>query len=105
LDFVVGFNLQFTFNTATLPNNPDVYTIGNWQVGNVNTAPESIRAVSINLAVRTPTQDPALPFIDADGNPLCGNRRCYQVFTWPGRASVRELRAEVFLPNLAQEGY
>lgn len=111
-DYVVGFNLAFTVNTQPGPNLPDVYTVGattdNTTGVDPATAPrdnpERIRAVSIDLAVRTPEQDSALPW--STGALGCGNLRCFQVFSdRPGVARVRRMRAEVFVPNVAAGGF
>ena len=108
LDYVVAFNLAFTMNAATSAGAPDNYVPGVVLGGDptsiktaVNANPERIRAVSIDLAVRTPEQDPKLPF-----GPTCANLGCFQVFTTsPGAARVRHEHAEVFVPNVALEGY
>jgi hypothetical protein len=103
LDYVVGFNLAFTLNGAKVPLGPDNYTpsnsTNNDAVVNVNT--EKIRAVTIDLAVRGPLQDPSLPWTQAG----CANMRCFQVSGAPGAARVRRMRAEVFVPNIAYENY
>lgn len=120
LDYVVAFNLEFTMSNANLGGGQaDAYVVGAMTVddslsaGSVNANPERIRAVTIELAVRTPEQDGEF----AHGNlravtpdyfdeALCANLRCFQVFTdRPGAARVRSLRAEVFVPNVAAEGY
>jgi hypothetical protein len=112
LNFAVAFNLSFTMTTLQPAGQPDVYTPG-LQVadtdGAITAAPERIRAVSIMLAARTPQEDPTLPWVRA----ACAiNWSCYQVFPKPvgaanpmGAARVRWLRSEVFVPNIAYEGY
>jgi hypothetical protein len=102
LDYLVSFNLGFVATTLNGPDAPDTYVPGtdNVAAAAVNTTPEVIRAVTVQLSARTPEQDTAFPFAN------CGNLRCYQVFTdRPGAARVRTLRAEVFVPNIAFEGY
>jgi prepilin-type N-terminal cleavage/methylation domain-containing protein len=115
LDYVVGFNVAFTMNTATATGQPDSYVAGSL-VGDLSdnipafsgnaqqmvyNNPERIRAVSIELAVRAPEQDPRMPFTSN-----CANMRCFQVFSdRPGAARVRRERADVFVPNVAFEGY
>jgi prepilin-type N-terminal cleavage/methylation domain-containing protein len=105
LDYVVGFNLSFTMNGALGGIGVrDVYDVG--QGTNVpltvNANPERIRSVIIELAVRTPEQDKTFPW----SAEACADMRCYQVFSdRPGSARVRRARAEVFVPNIANEGY
>jgi prepilin-type N-terminal cleavage/methylation domain-containing protein len=111
LDYVVAFNLDFTMNGNTNAGERDLYPPGlpttRWQASAVNATPERIRAVSIDLAVRTPEQDPTLPWTQAG----CANLRCFQVFPSTGSgarrgsARVRREHAEVFVPNVAFEGY
>lgn len=122
LDYVVAFNLDFAMASADPDGNydtadPDVYTVGVWNgtETTVNSNPERVRAVRITLAVRTPEQDPRFAHgnLDPAAGPvvffdqaLCAGMRCFQVFNdRPGAARVRSLRAEVFLPNVALEGY
>lgn len=109
LDYVVAFNLAFTMNTATAPGQPDSYVPGSraTSAAIVNANPERVRAVAIELAVRSPEQDPTLPWVQAN----CAGVRCFQVFSSTGTgavqgsARVRREHAEVFLPNVAFEGY
>ncbi len=105
LDFVVEFNLSFVLNGVTAVNQPDNYAPGvptPLGAATVNVNTELIRAVVIDLAVRTPQQDPRLPWTQAG----CANLRCFQVSdVAPGAARVRRARAEVFVPNVAFEGY
>jgi prepilin-type N-terminal cleavage/methylation domain-containing protein len=105
LDFVVSFNLSFTMTDDTGPNQPDAYIMGNTVSDNsVNQAPERIRAVTIDVAARLPFQDPTLPW----SLNTCRGGRCFEVFhqeKQPGAARVRHMRAEVFVPNVAYEGY
>jgi hypothetical protein len=86
----------------------DQYTIGNSanrteSPALVNASPHLIRAIAITLAVRAPSTDPGMRFFN------CGNLQCMQLDATAGpggpAARVRTLRAEVFLPNLANEGY
>lgn len=111
LDYVVGFNLSFTMNGNTAPGDPDNYAAGLPAVplsaSTVNTNPERIRAVGIDLAVRAPEQDPTMPWTQTG----CANLRCFQVYPSSGNgarrgsARVRREHAEVFVPNVAYEGY
>ena len=81
----------------------------------INAFPERLRSVVVDIAVRTPESDPTFPFALDDGE-NCTRMRCFQVFAAPSRdeangvvagpaARVRRVRAEVFLPNIANEGY
>jgi prepilin-type N-terminal cleavage/methylation domain-containing protein len=107
LDYVVGFNLSFTMTANTAMGAPDAFAPGVFTdvAATVNANPQLIRAVRIDLAVRTPEQDPALsplPWVPA----RCAGMRCFQVFAdRPGASRVRRLRAEVLVPNVAIEGY
>lgn len=125
LDYVVGFHLAFTMTADTAEGAPDSYGVGTLPLatmigaggagttsGSTTNAPGSVsgvtgnparvRAVSIDLAARTPEQDPRFPWDAA----LCAEMRCFRVFDdRPGAARVRRLHAEVFLPNIAGQGY
>jgi prepilin-type N-terminal cleavage/methylation domain-containing protein len=104
LDFVVGFNLAFTLTTDTGIGNADQYTINQTEQvpANVNNSLQRIRSVIVDLAVRTPEQDPTFPWTANN----CALQQCYRVFDdRPGAARVRRMRAEVFVPNIAAEGY
>jgi hypothetical protein len=130
LDYVVGFNLEFTSTAGTGPNQPDQYLPGasrpqapdNDDVDPptaaemaadtvaLNANPERARSAVIDIAVRTPDQDPTFPWVMDDGQ-NCTRLRCFQVFAPTGNpdvgpaARVRRMRTEVFLPNIANEGY
>jgi prepilin-type N-terminal cleavage/methylation domain-containing protein len=108
VDYLAAFNLAFTMTNATGPNNADQYMIGNSanrteNPALVNATPELIRAIAITLSVRAPSTDPGMRFFN------CGNLQCMQLDATAGpggpAARVRTLRAEVFLPNLANEGF
>jgi type II secretory pathway pseudopilin PulG len=117
LDYLAAFNLEFTMNEATDPGARDEYVIGqraSEPVNNdadVNLNPQRVRSVFIELAARLPSMDNTFPFAaDVCGLPL----RCYQVATEGSTslplstnfaARVRVLRSEVFIPNIAYEGY
>jgi hypothetical protein len=125
LDYVVGFHLAFTMTADTDEGAPDDYAVGALPLGTMIAAgpfgttvgsttnspaavaeatghPERVRAVSIDLAVRTPEQDPRFPWSAG----LCAEMRCFRVFSdRDGAARVRRMRAEVFLPNVAGAGY
>jgi len=117
LDYVVGFNVDFTMTNARLLGETDEYLPGVTTTTTIppdmreadqvriNNNPERIRSALIELAVRLPEHDVNFQFrrCTPTGTPpdLCS----YQVFDRAGAARVRRMRAEVFLPNVAQEGY
>jgi prepilin-type N-terminal cleavage/methylation domain-containing protein len=101
LEYVVGFRLGFVMNRDTPPGQPDVFEAG-VPVEAVKDNPERVRAVRIDIAARTPEQDQRSPWTQAG----CAGMRCFQVFDIrPGSARVRTVHAEVFIPNVALEGY
>jgi hypothetical protein len=107
LDYVVGFNLSFTMTAETPMGAPDAFAPGVFTnvAATVNANPQLIRAVRIDLAVRTPEQDPTLSPLPWDAA-RCTGMRCFQVFTdRPGASRIRRMRAEVLVPNVAFEGY
>jgi hypothetical protein len=106
LDFVVAFNLGFTLNRSnTPPGAADDYKVGDTVktdvMTTINDAPELIRSVRIDLAVRAPFQDSSRAWSATN----CANMRCIQVGAGQGAAPVRHMRTEVFVPNVAYEGY
>jgi hypothetical protein len=104
LDYVVAFNLRFTMNGVTALGARDNYTVGvtTDTALTVNTNPERVRSATVEIAVRTPEQDPTFLW----SAQACANLRCYQVFAdRPGAARVRRASAEVFIPNVANEGF
>lgn len=118
VDYLVAFNLAFTMTDITPPQQPDNYVLGatvpgrilagNAAAAAVNANPETIRAVTIDLAVRAPQVDPTLPWTQLGCSGLLDPRQgiCFQVSTqYQAAARVRRMRAEVFVPNVAFEGY
>lgn len=109
LDYLVAFNLSFTMTTATGCGNPDNYAIGTTTADpnttenpvTVNGNPERIRAVAIELAVRASQPDPSLLWTQGG----CSQLRCFGLPQQPNAVRVRRMRAEVFVPNVAMEGY
>lgn len=108
LDYLAAFTLGFTMTAATGPTQPDQYVIGasgsrTFNPVQVNQDPDLIRAIWLTLAVRAPSTDPGMRFFN------CGNLQCFQIDREAGvggpAARVRTLRAEVFLPNIAYEGF
>jgi prepilin-type N-terminal cleavage/methylation domain-containing protein len=109
LDYLASFNLAFTMSQATGPGNADLYTIGANSADRtdnpvvVNNDPDRIRAIALTLSVRAPSTDPGMRFFN------CANLQCFQISAEAGpggaAARVRTLRSEIFLPNIAYEGY
>jgi hypothetical protein len=102
--------LSFRLTDATAVGAPDSYnfqTAPITDVTTINNFPERIRSVQIDLAARTPQQDPSLTWSRTN----CSQLHCFQIFpstgsaARPGAARVRRMRAEVFVPNVAFEGY
>jgi hypothetical protein len=91
LDYVVGFNVDFRMGAVDTVN---------WQpalAAVVNANPEQVRSVIIDIAVRTPEQDPHMLYQND------GALRSFKVFeNVPGAARVRRVSAEVLIPNVAQ---
>jgi hypothetical protein len=102
LDYVVSFNLSFRASGAqTSPNTLDWAPAA---ASVVNNTPEMLRSAIIDIAARTPEQEPEM-FVTT-GAPL----RSFRLFLGPnnqnlGAARVRAAHAEVFLPNIAYRGY
>jgi hypothetical protein len=106
LDYVVAFNLDFVMTAGTGGGNPDDYEVGQVLTASVQSSvmnnPERVRAIRVTLATRTPEQNEHFPWDTG----LCANLGCFRVFDdRPGAARVRVARAEVFLPNIAYEGF
>jgi len=108
LEYLAAFNLAFTMTPATGNGNPDFYAIGNSpdrteDALRVNADPDRIRSITVALSVRAPSTDPGMRFFN------CANLQCFQISPEAGvggpAARVRTLRAEIFLPNVAYEGY
>lgn len=109
LDYLAAFNLAFTLTRApTGPITPDDYIPGasidrTEDPIRVNANPERIRAIAVELSERAPSTDPGMRFFN------CANLRCFQINPEAGvggpAARVRTLRTEIFLPNIANEGY
>lgn len=102
LDYLVAFNLAFVMNDPGLSTGQADNFVPGVTTVNLGLSPERVRAVRVLLAARTPEQDEKFPW-DAT---TCARLRCFQVFAKrPGAARVRTVHAEVFLPNVAFEGY
>lgn len=109
LAYLVAFNLEFTMSGPNLDTGqPDNYVIGTrtFDPTVVNPSPQRVRAVQVTLAARLPQEDPTFPAGEFPAS--CDRMRCYKI--WPTTmtgsvARVRFLRSEVFVPNIAFEGY
>jgi hypothetical protein len=66
----------------------------------VQDKPEFIRGAIIELAARTAEHEP-----DMDVTLNTARLPPFRVFKTQGAARTRSLRAELFLPNIAYEGY
>lgn len=111
LDYVATFNLQFTTTAQLQPGQPDQFVVGltadvalpaAQATALINNNPELVRAVRVELGVRTPATDPGMRW-------PCPFQACMALEPDPQEgaptARVRVLRSEIFLPNLAMEGY
>lgn len=102
LEYVTDFRFGFVFDTSGPGVAPNlVRQEGAAAQGIINATPEQVRAVSIDLAVRTRQHEERFAFIPRT-DPATQRLTSYQVSTVaPGAARVRSLHAEVLLPNLA----
>lgn len=101
LEFAVDFNVvSFLIDQNLTPGNPpNVQPVpAASAIATVNSTPWRIRGVVVSLAARTPEQDRRFPWVARSaGSQL--NR--FQVFpTEPGAARVRQLTAEILMPNM-----
>lgn len=97
LDYVVGFSVNFLVHPAGQPRNVPL-TPG--LEAEVQATPQFIRGAIIELAARTSEHEP-----DMDVSLSSARLPPFRVFTTPGAARTRSLHAELFLPNIAYEGY
>ncbi len=111
LDYVVSFNLRFRSSNGL--NQPNTVSWAQTAPVNVGANPEYLRSVIIDVAARTPEQEPEMAVrftaplssftvFAQPGSALPGTCQLNQR---PGAARVRSARAEVFLPNIAFRGY
>jgi prepilin-type N-terminal cleavage/methylation domain-containing protein len=100
LDYVVRFDLDFRLAAAGVPNNTVAWLPATAAV--VNASPQQIRSVVIDLAVRTPEQDPNMLY---NINSLVSFRVFPVTQNVRGAARVRRARAEVLLPNVAVKDF
>lgn len=101
LDYVVAFNVRFRAAPANVVN----WTLldGNAAADVITNRPHELRSVIIDLAARTPEQDPRLFPI---GDPLLLRTfKMNPAANVPGAARVRAAHAEVLLSNMAFKGY
>jgi len=97
LDYVVRFSVDFLTHPANQPRNV-VLTAA--LETDVQDKPEFIRGAIIELAARTAEHEP-----DMDVTLNTARLPPFRVFKTQGAARTRSLRAELFLPNIAYEGY
>lgn len=96
---VIHFNVDLLVNQMAARNVPPVMAPA--PDAALNTFPERIFSAIITLAVRAPTADPRFPWIlQLPGEVL--TRFSFSAAT-AGAARVRFARAEIFLPNVADE--
>jgi hypothetical protein len=110
LDYAATFNVSFVMNANNLPGQTDSYVIGRTvdeiapgtEMAAVNNFPERVRSLVVELGVRAPDVDPGMVW-------PCPWQSCMALHpnTVAGSpaARVRVLRSEVFLPNIAFEGF
>jgi prepilin-type N-terminal cleavage/methylation domain-containing protein len=93
LDYVVRFNVDFMMSNGS----PNSVNLAPAAAGDVLLRPEQVRGVIIDLAARTAEHEPEfrtiIPFL------------AFQVLSTPGAARVRQLHAELLLPNVAYRGF
>jgi prepilin-type N-terminal cleavage/methylation domain-containing protein len=109
LDYVVNFNLRFVMAVKGA-NNRSVPNTVNWvaaPAADVHDLPHEIIGVIIDLAARTPEQEPSMSYLAGSfGTFTESGPRTFRVFTdRPGAARVRAAHAELLLPNIAYKGY
>lgn len=99
-EFVSNFRVEFLLDTnsgsTAAPNISDVPLTGDDQA-TINASPQQVRSVIIHLGIRSPLEDPALPFVINDD----GTR--FEVDpAQVGSARVRHMRIEVPVMNVAR---
>lgn len=116
LDYVVDFNVDFLFATATTPSVQDIVpittTVRQVDPSTVTNTPELVRSVFINVAVRSPDLDPNLAHLPNGGkdsarmwDPLLTYRETLPGTSLGFTARVRAMSAEIFVPNIAYAGH
>lgn len=97
-EFVSNFEVSFLVDEKTARNlPPDIAP--ETDEGTINGAPEDVRAVLIDLGIRSPLEDPALPFA---ANPTSGTR--FEVNPAElGSARVRHIRIEIPVMSIARK--
>jgi hypothetical protein len=93
LDYMVRFNVDFMMRDLA-PNSVNFVPS---PLANVIARPEQVRGVIIDLAARTPEHEPEF------SNMIAG--LAFRVLATPGAARVRQMHAEVLLPNVAYRGF
>ncbi len=97
LDYAVRFNVEFLMRKDA---DQQVNFVAATETA-VRSTPERVRGVIVEIAARTAEHEP-----DMD-NLLGASARLppFRVLKTPGAARTRALKAELFLPNIALEGY
>jgi prepilin-type N-terminal cleavage/methylation domain-containing protein len=93
LDYVVRFNVDFMMSDGT----PRSVNFMPATVANVLATPERVRGVIIDLAARSAEHEPEF----SNMIPTLA----FRVLATPGAARVRQLHAEVLIPNVAYRGF
>lgn len=105
LDYASMFNVQFIGNTQHGQDLPDVVNrTVLMNPMNPGERPEWVRSVIVEMATRSPIQDPRFPWPSA-GTPDPVSRFLVHEDGRAGSARVRYARAEVFTPNIAIGGH
>jgi prepilin-type N-terminal cleavage/methylation domain-containing protein len=97
LDYLVRFQVDFLMHDTTGPTN---YSLVPATQAAVLANPEWVRSAIIEIAARTSEHEPDM---DVSANTL--RLPPFRVLRTQGGARIRALRAEIFLPNIAYEGY
>jgi len=98
LDLVTRFNVRFLMRRTT-GTSPTAVDFAPAEELAVNTNPERIRGVIIELAARTAEYEADLPAVFGP------RRRPFRMSTTNAGARTRMLRAELLLPNIAMKRY
>ncbi len=106
LEYAVDFNFRFVVDNALAGATPALATLDGLAAApmladvnaNAGATPERLRSVHVSVSVRTLEQDAAFAFVTRD--PTQPLKRFRFDAQRPGSARVRNLVAEVFLPNV-----
>jgi hypothetical protein len=97
LDYLVRFRVDFLLHDGIGPTN---YSLVPSPPAAVLNNPEWVRSAIVEIAARTSEHEPDM---DVSGNTMVWPP--FRVLRTQGAARTRALRAEIFLPNIAYEGY